>query len=214
MRATVKTYPSIPRLYDVQRYAGKKFHIFEKLDGSNIRVEWSKKSGFCKFGTRSMLLTEDQGPLFRSKQVVTELFEDVVSRKLSSMKAERAILFFEYYGNGSFAGSHPHDETMTASLIDVDIYKKGTLSPEDFVKFCGDDIKCAKLLAILTPDRDFIEQVRNDQFPGATFEGVIGKAKYGSNFTPVEMFKVKTNKWLDALRDHCDGNQELYERLK
>lgn len=212
--AIMKTYPSIPRLYDLQKYNNVKFHIFEKLDGSNIRVEWSKKSGFCKFGTRHQLLTEDQGPLYNCKQIITDMFEDSISSKLSRMKVERAVLFFEYYGVGSFAGSHPHDDTMTAALIDIDIYKKGTMSPQDFVNFCGDDLKCAKLLAELYPTKEFVDAVRDGSFDGCTFEGVIGKAKLGSNFTPVEMFKIKTQKWLDALKEHCGGNQELYERLK
>jgi hypothetical protein len=45
----MKTYPSISR--DI---VGQPIYAFDKLDGSNIRAEWSKKNGFHKFGSRDM----------------------------------------------------------------------------------------------------------------------------------------------------------------
>jgi hypothetical protein len=44
----MKEYPSIDRK---PRY-GVPVYMFEKIDGSNIRVEWSKKKSFYKYGSR------------------------------------------------------------------------------------------------------------------------------------------------------------------
>lgn len=48
----MKQYPSINGQisYEFPVY------VWDKLDGSNIRAEWSKKNGFYKFGTRERLL--------------------------------------------------------------------------------------------------------------------------------------------------------------
>jgi len=45
----MKSYPSIPGKHT----NGIPLTVFDKLDGSNIRAEWSKKRGFYKFGTRT-----------------------------------------------------------------------------------------------------------------------------------------------------------------
>lgn len=45
----MKQYPTIN--YWNKGYFGESCYAFEKLDGSNIRAEWSKKQGWHKFGT-------------------------------------------------------------------------------------------------------------------------------------------------------------------
>lgn len=50
----MKQYPSIPSGI----IKNKSFFCFQKIDGSNIRVEWTKKNGLYKFGTRRRLLDE------------------------------------------------------------------------------------------------------------------------------------------------------------
>ena len=47
----MKSYPSIPKF----SFGDIKLHTFDKLDGSNLRFEWTKKKGWYKFGTRSWL---------------------------------------------------------------------------------------------------------------------------------------------------------------
>lgn len=51
----MKHYPTIPKtvIHDVD------VHVFDKLDGSNIRAEWNPKKGFYKFGSRKQLIDED-----------------------------------------------------------------------------------------------------------------------------------------------------------
>ena len=43
----MKGYPSIPR--EVQHSLN--VYAFDKLDGSQIRAEWTQKNGFFKFGS-------------------------------------------------------------------------------------------------------------------------------------------------------------------
>ena len=56
----MKEYPSIPH---IDRGTGEFCIAFTKYDGSNIRAEWTRKSGWSKFGTRTHLLGVDD-PVF------------------------------------------------------------------------------------------------------------------------------------------------------
>lgn len=56
----MKTYPSISTQVDFSL----SYCVFDKLDGSNLRAEWSPKRGFYKFGSRTQLLTPDQATLW------------------------------------------------------------------------------------------------------------------------------------------------------
>lgn len=62
----MQQYPSIGKdiIQDLDYY------IFEKIDGSNIRVEYSLKKGFDKFGTRHKLMSDDSGILNNSKDLI------------------------------------------------------------------------------------------------------------------------------------------------
>ena len=71
---------------------------FNKLDGSNIRAEYSKKKGFHKFGTRRRLLDPDEKPFGKAIPLIMRL-EDQVSDILKKQRIDRATLFFEFYGD-------------------------------------------------------------------------------------------------------------------
>lgn len=53
----MKEYPSIP--FWNKGTFGERVYVFEKLDGTQLRIEWSKKQGFYKFGTRGQLINEE-----------------------------------------------------------------------------------------------------------------------------------------------------------
>ena len=67
----MKEYPSIPKdvRTDVNIYA------FDKLDGSNIRAEWSKKQKFYKFGSKTRLLGADDKMLGKSIELIRKKYE-------------------------------------------------------------------------------------------------------------------------------------------
>ena len=63
----MKSYPSVASSRGSQ-FRAFKAHVFDKIDGSNLRFEWSPKRGWYKFGTRKRLFDETDevfGPAVR-----------------------------------------------------------------------------------------------------------------------------------------------------
>lgn len=203
----MKSYPSIDK-----KFAKKEeYYFFDKLDGSNVRAEWSKKNGFYKFGSRKQLIDETHELLGESVLLIKELEKDF-EKFAKKNKIDRFVAFFEFLGENSFAGSH-EDEPHKVVLIDVNEYKKGFMSPKDFLNcFEDSNIEIPRLLYKGKATMDFIKEVNSGELDGMTFEGVIGKRKIGK--TSHDYFKVKNIAWLDKLKNKCGNNIALYNRLK
>ena len=203
----MKSYPSIEK-----RFAKKEtYYFFDKLDGSNIRAEWSKKKGFYKFGTRKRLLEEKEEGLGEAVTLIKEFEKDFLDFA-KKQKVDRFVAFFEFFGENSFAGNHEKEDHKVV-LIDLNIYKKGFLHPKDFINlFEYSNIEIPKLLYVGKPNQDFFESVWNGTLEGMTIEGVIGKRMIGKNSH--DYFKTKNKAWLDKLKERCGNNQALYNRLK
>jgi hypothetical protein len=202
----MKTYPTI----DAQ-IVREPIYAFDKLDGSNVRAEWSRKRGFYKFGTRKRLLSEGERFFGKVPGLVQEDFSDELEKIFRKKRWDRAVCFFEFYGPNSFAGWHDEKDEHTLSLFDVVPDKKGILEPREFVKTFG-HLNIAELLYRGNPNSEFIDSVRNRTLPGMTFEGVVCKGKYISPGRPL-MFKIKSHDWYKVLRDKCNGDKKLYEEL-
>lgn len=206
----MKAYPSITTKIDFS----KPYHLFDKLDGSNIRAEWNKKQGFYKFGSRTQLLTEDQKVLYPSINAFLEKYGEELSSRLSKIKAERAVTFFEWLGPNSFAGSHTDDlKDMQPVLFDIAVYKKGFMPPEKFIEFT-DGLDTSKLLHVGKISEELFQSVRNRTLPGMTFEGVICKGEFSQREGGPIMAKIKSNDWLNKLKTLCNGDERLYNLLK
>lgn len=170
-------------------------HVFDKLDGSNLRFEWSRKRGWYKQGTRTRLFDETDPlfgpalPLFLATTAgpVAEVFE--------KQRWERAIAFVEYWGPRSFAGHHQPGDDMRTTLIDVAVHKKGIIPPEDFVELFG-HLDCAAYLGRMSWGPELVRSVKAGEMDGVTFEGVVGKAMVGRKLV---MTKVKTQAWIDKV---------------
>ncbi len=204
----MKTYPSIS-------YATE-CHVpivaFDKLDGSNIRAEWTVKKGWHKFGTRTRLV-DDTDPLFgQAPKLITDKYGDALARNLRNAGYERAMCFFEFWGPKSFAGMHDKDDELTVTLFDVAPFKKGILEPDAYLKLVS-DVDHAKVLYTGPVTPEFIENVRASTLPGMTFEGVVCKAKNDKKTQMPVMFKQKSRAWLDKLRTYCGSNSDLYNAL-
>lgn len=203
----MKTYPSIPTKINFKH----DYYVFNKIDGSNIRAEWSDKRGFYKFGSRNQLLSEQQTALYPSIDIIKRKYEEELGKRFEELKMSRGICFFEYYGPNSFAGSHNDPvEDMDAVIIDVNPYKKGILPPEQFLEFC-EGMETPDVLYKGKIDGDLIEQVRESELDGITLEGVVIKAKEVKHNG---MAKIKTRKWLDMLKEYCDNDSKMFNRLK
>ncbi|HEC72073.1 MAG: hypothetical protein ACTSW7_00870 [Candidatus Thorarchaeota archaeon] len=163
----MKTYPEISRVIR----KGLSCYVFDKIDGSQIRAEWSRKQGFYKFGTRKRLLGEDDPLLGEARNLFMLKYEDTLAAIFRMNRWDRAIAFCEFHGENSFAGLH-EDEEHTVTLFDVAYQKKGILSPRDYLKLFG-HLDIAKLLHRGNVNAEFIATVENGTLPFMTFEGVL-----------------------------------------
>ena len=200
----MKRYPSISK----DPIFGKQYICFDKLDGSNIRTEWTRKNGFSKFGSRKVLIDETSllGEAVELINVKYEKLHDIFRKE----RLNKVICFFEFYGENSNFGQH-EDEPHTVTLIDVNIYKKGIIDPRDFIKMFS-NVETPKVLYRGNFGKQIFNQIKSSELPGITFEGVVCKGlKEGKR--PQHMFKVKTQKWLDKLYSLYE-NAELIKELE
>lgn len=197
-------YPSIS--HDIIK--SQRVYAFDKLDGSQIRAEWSrKKGGFSKFGTRTRLLGPDEPILGQAISLLREKYEADINKICKANKSgwQRVTLFFEFFGPNSFAGAHEEDDDFNVVLFDAAPSEVGFLGPREFLKLFA-DIDTAELLYRGTVSDEFIQSVRTSELEGMSFEGVIC---WGGSYP----FKIKSQAWLDKLKDQCDSEQE-YKQLK
>ena len=209
----MKQYPSISAgvIYGLPVY------VFDKLDGSNIRCEWSRKrKKFTKFGSRHVLIGEDQPFLGKSIALIKEKYEESLT-EIFMKKTEypEVTCFFEYYSPNSFAGFHAPDDAdnHTVTLIDANVYKKGFMFPNEFVKLFA-TVETAPLLHVGNITVDIEEQIRSSTFLGVTFEGVICKAATAiKRGYPPTTFKIKSRAWREKLKEFCKGDTTLENQL-
>jgi len=203
----MKQYPSIPSKINSEL----DIYAFDKLDGSNIRVEFSPKSGFSKFGTRRRLLSEKDDRLGKAITLFKEGWEPHLLKIFAKQRwHHNVVLFFEFFGEKSFAGYHHDDDIHKLVLIDVDVYKSGLVAPRDFIDIFG-SLSIPKLLYHGKCNVTFIESVKNSTLEGMSFEGVVCKAyrpKRGNI-----MFKLKSQAWLDKVKDKFGDKPELLQEL-
>lgn len=203
----MEAYPSIlTQVVDTPIFA------FDKLDGSCIRAEWTRKTGFRKFGTRRRLLDPSEPGLGEAVGLFRESHEDALEKVFREARFERATAFLEFSGDNSFAGQH-EDEDHSVVLFDIHVYKRGLLEPKEFLKLVGDRVEVPSVLHEGRANNNFIESVRESTLPGMTFEGVVCKGPRDKR-NRVTMFKVKSWAWLDKLKDKYGEGTSLYEQLK
>ncbi|KKN13655.1 hypothetical protein LCGC14_1004270 [marine sediment metagenome] len=190
----MKTYPSL--LYPPKNGLGERLHTFEKLDGSNLRFEWSKKKGWYKAGTRRRLLDETDDIFGPAPALFQSTLADECTKIAKKQQWQRVVVFCEYYGHASFAGLHQNQaRDMKLTVIDVAPYRMGLLPPTEFLKLFGH--VGPRYLGYLKWGKNFIERVRRDEIEGASFEGVVGKTMRGRK--PL-LYKAKTQQWRDRVR--------------
>jgi len=204
----VKTYPSIA--YATESHLP--IVAFDKLDGSNIRAEWTSKKGWHKFGTRNRLVDATDPVFGQAPGLIQAKYGDSLSQRLRDAGFDRAMCFFEMWGPSSFAGMHDLKEQLTVTLFDIAPFAQGILEPARFLKVCG-DLDHARVLYEGEVTPEFIESVRAGTLPGMTFEGVVCKAKNDKKTKMPVMFKQKSRAWLDKLDAYCGDNKQLRNAL-
>jgi hypothetical protein len=202
----MKGYPSIPKF----RAGVQKLYTFDKVDGSQLRFQYSAKRGWYKFGTRHRLFD-------RTDQVFGEAVDLFLDSLLSRSMAEIAkglrwdsmIAFTEFHGPNSFAGQHEPGDPKRITLFDVVANKKGFLHPAEFVKLFG-HLDIPHFLGVVNWTQGWVDSVRNGEVKGITFEGVVGKVMQGSRLI---MCKAKTQAWIDKVfeRYGLERGREIVE---
>lgn len=202
----MKQYPSLP----LGTIYSEELHVFDKLDGSNIRTEWDKKKGWTLFGSRKKMVDEESS-LKKAISIFKESFAEPLEKIFRDKKWENVVPFFEFWGPNSAFGQHEKTDEHTLSLIDVSVHRKGIVLPEEFLSLFG-HLDHAKCLYRGLVDQAFVEQVESGALPGMTFEGVVCKGGYQTPGRPI-MYKIKNKAWIEKLREYCAGNVELFREL-
>jgi len=201
----MKSYPTIPK----QIQTSEPIYAFDKLDGSNIRAEWSKKRGFYKYGSRTRLLSESERPLGIAVQLINDLYGNELAQRLKAAKTEKAVCFFEFFGENSFAGFHEPEDDFGVILIDVSFFRHGFFSPRSFLKFAK-GLTIPNMVYYGNANQPFVDSIRQGTCEGVTHEGVV--CKYAAK-NRIYMFKIKSHDWLDRLKNKCGDDSKLFEQL-
>jgi hypothetical protein len=217
----MKSYHSIPHWN--KGPFGVKTIAQEKKDGSSMRFEWSKKSGFYKFGTRNVMIDRNDKnfgegiDLFLNKY--SEDLQRVFLNKYS--KVISFVAFAEFFGPNSFAGQHLSSDIKDVCLFDISLYKKGIINPYEFQDNFG-HLDTPRIIYEGEYNMEFINDVRNNNYnlsEGVVCKGIIKTKKEGES---IFMVKAKTNEWLrkvkyklgeKALLDELNGDKDLLINL-
>jgi len=209
----MKQYPSM----DFKINSKVEIYAYNKLDGSNIRAEWSAKRGFYKFGTRKRLIDVTDHHLGKSVALIQRDMSKQLHKIFKRQKLQREVVcFFEFWGQHSFAGQHRKDDDHKVTLFDISIHKKGFITPKEFEKFFRGKVEIPDLLYRGRANKSFIESVHKSELEGMTFEGVVCKAPNprGKKTGQRVCFKIKSQIWLNKLKDYCGDDCKKFEMMK
>jgi hypothetical protein len=159
-------------------------------------------------GTRHRLLSKDEQPFCRSIEIFDKKYHEQLTKLACDNRWQHLIVFFEFFGENSFAGNHDVNDLFDMKIIDVCPNKKGLLEPNEFLRtFKNFDIP--NFLGIYNWTHGFVERIRNNEIEGITFEGVVGKAVENKK---IIMAKAKTQQWLDKVKNKFgDRAKEIIE---
>ena len=156
---------------------------FEKLDGSNIRVKFTRKRGFCQFGSRTQMLEESHpilgGAITYFSNNYAAIFEQIIKDNWPNER--EVIIFGEWFGPNSFAGWHEKADIeaglMKLVIFDVMVSHKNRkfLTPQDFVKLIKPHIPTPRVMYEGNLNDQLIADVKAGLYDVA--EGLICKGK-------------------------------------
>lgn len=195
-------YPSI---IGVSKAPREECWAFNKIDGSNIRAKYTQKKGFESFGSRYCLIDESHPHLGKAVAIFKEVYAEPLGRLFRDKYRDyrEIITFFEFFGKNSFAGIHDPNDQHRIYVFDVLLGHKDRkfVSPKEFVKTFSDKVLTPDVIYQGKLNEDFIQRVRGDEF--GLQEGVIckGLTTNGAYRGKIWMCKIKTNKYLQSLRD-------------
>ncbi len=200
----------------------KKCIAFEKYDGTNIHWVW-RDSHFQAFGTR-----RDRYPIHNVGETAfikrhpeleqcidaflgngkQDKFDEYLHNKFyldEDFVNKEIILFTEFFGKNSFAGTHDPKDDKTCVLIDVMI--NGEILPPDVFINDFKQFNIAKVVYQGKFNGQFIEDVRKGKY--LVDEGVVCKGMINNQ---LYMTKIKTNNYLSKIKKLYPSQwQDLWE---
>ncbi len=188
---------------------------FDKLDGQNLRFEWSKKRGWYKFGSRTSMFDRTHPEFGASIDVFISKYEadlNKVFREKIYRDYKGMVAFCEWVGPNSAYGLHAPGETLDTILLDIAPSDRGAgfVEPRTFLKYFG-HLDIPQVIYDGNMNRQFIEDIRVGKYP--VKEGVMCKGVQQNNKgRRVWIVKAKTNAWLDGLRNRL-GMQALLDEV-
>jgi hypothetical protein len=207
-------YPKIPDTLDCPL---RQCVAFEKLDGTNIHIVYSKGQ-WVGFGTRrdrfpsteqgaesfGQAHPELKGVLDADTDMLWEL-NKYLDGNPKYNEAKEVIIFFEYCGPNSFAGQHSPKDEKHLYLIDVQINDK-ILPPEEFLQdFDNFKSQMPKVIFKGKFTGQLFVDVRKNKYnlkEGVVVKGVVGDQVY--------MAKIKTEAYLERLKKEFKDNWKEY----
>ena len=184
---------------------------FDKIDGSNLRYEWSRKQGWQKFGTRWRMFDRSDPEYGIAIDLFLNKYGNVVEKVMTDkfQKSESVICYAEFVGPYSFGGLHENNwlignklmpegstnDPKDVILFDVNVHKRGIMDPGTFVKLFS-HVHIPKIIYEGKLNEEFALAVRNDEYP--LKEGVVCKGGHGHNLW---MRKIKTHSYLKRIRE-------------
>jgi hypothetical protein len=209
----MKEYPKILGPYDAEPLDCIAFY---KLDGSNLRFEWNPKSGWYKFGTRRQLFARSDPIYGCAIDIFLRKYGEglikVIKEHPAYRKTEGLVAYAEFFGPHSFAGKHDaqflgveSNDPKDVVLFDININKKGFVSPVNFVDHFG-HLHIPEIIYRGPFSEEFTADVKAGKYPQLR-EGVIAKGGEGHKLW---MRKVKTTAYLKELKDKFGTGWEEY----
>jgi hypothetical protein len=206
----MKSYPKIE--YHNKGIFGQEVVAFDKLDGSNLRFEWSYKRGWYKFGTRLVMIDRSNEQFGQGIDIFLNKYGEELDKvfRTKYKKVESFVVFGEFLGENSFAGQHLESDKKDVTLFDINQYKRGFINPNEFLKNFG-HLDIPKIVYQGKYNNDLITTIRDNK---ELKEGVIvkGQNKTKNGGEEVWMVKIKTNDWLKKVKEKF-GEKYLLEEL-
>lgn len=200
----MKQYNEIKK-YDLD-HLGQHIFAFDKLDGSNFRIEWNRKlskkshftKGFKKYGTRNRVITNGNDQFYEMVEIFRDNYADKVDERFRTHKlfknADTITLYGEFYGENSFGGFHNWSEPHDIFFFDAWLYKRNFLSPSEFFSEFR-DISMPKLIYKGPFMKQLIKDVNENKY--GLREGVVYKFVTNGEVTSG---KIKTFDWLERVK--------------
>jgi hypothetical protein len=199
-------YPKIP---SPENCPLKTCIAFEKYDGTNIHWKWDVDFGWVSFGTRrdTYDLDDTSFTIYHPglEQVIQAFdpIKDKLAKCLSNKRIKEAIVFTEFFGQHSFAGSHNAGDEKSLIIIDA-MFDGMMLEPNLFLGELP-KLPLARVVYRGKYNGNLIDDVRNGKYK--VNEGVVCK---GLVKDQLYMTKIKTNAYMRRLKNNFDKNWKEY----